>query len=504
MSDLPPDEVRRATFRQAFRGFAPAEVRETLGHLADRIADLEAEREELRLRLGDDPARLLSHAQADSERLRREAWEVGTKVLNDAVSGAREIMAATDREALARLGQAERDAHRLTGESRRQAEKLLRSARMQAGLPVQELPSDVHDDDAAGIVGVHHGGDPNIVGPDSQAGERGGPSTSVSDEPQVQRRRGRRAGRRRGADFTVGDDPETRSEDDTEWSVSRTIRVIRGDAARPISTGEADVDRTEDDDAIGQGVETETKDALIDASMDDIAALFASLRTSEGQTATSLPTDLDGAGVRDGLLLPIANRVLRNVKRQLTEAQNVALEQLRVSKDWAADAADLNERIQPDLIVLGQEAFAAGYSAAEQFTGRSAGRAKPQSGDLVDSGPGFAGSLAKALEEALAEGADGPKARAALASRVFRAWRTDEAERRVRHEALIGYHRGLSRALSSLGVGSYSWQVAGSGCDKCQSAEAAGPVEVGKPFPGASGLAPVHPGCDCTIVPVNG
>ena len=49
--------------------------------------------------------------------------------------------------------------------------------------------------------------------------------------------------------------------------------------------------------------------------------------------------DVDPDQMRERLLLPLQNRAHREVKRQLTEQQNLALEQFRVTgADWNPDA----------------------------------------------------------------------------------------------------------------------------------------------------------------------
>lgn len=526
MSDLRPEEVREATFRQSLRGFDRQQVKALLADLADRIGHLQAERDALAARLGEegehnfkeefqalssqigeilesarqaademreraatDATRWRAQAQSDSEQLRGDAWEASSSLVDQSVSGAKEIVASADREALARLGLAEREAHRLAAETRREADQLLRSARMEASRQ-STISSQPEPDEPTEISA---GNAPPEDEPDKE-----------TSEAVVTLSRGESGGRRRRSPRLRGVSPDIRLVDDAdasagdrEWAAGKTIRVIPGVGASEKASAASD------SQVSGESIEPQPTASAVGSPNDDVAALFASLR-SEGTGRPSKPVELDGAGVRDGILLPITNRVLRNVKRQLTEAQNVALERLRVAKKWDPELADLTERLQPDLVVLGQEAFAAGYTAVEQFIGESAGRAKPRAGDLADTGPVFAGSLAESLEEAMSKDAGGPKARAALASRVFRAWRTDEAERRVRHDALVAYHKGLSRALASLGVEKYEWQLAGTGCKKCQAASAAGEVAVGKPFPGAKGLAPVHKGCECTIVPVIG
>ena len=71
---------------------------------------------------------------------------------------------------------------------------------------------------------------------------------------------------------------------------------------------------------------------------------------------------------------------------------------------------------------------------------------------------------------------------------MFRGWRTDEAERRVRQLALVGYHRGLVDSVGDENV--VEWVASGTPCSACRGAAAAP----------ESHLPPVHAGCECTLV----
>lgn len=253
--------------------------------------------------------------------------------------------------------------------------------------------------------------------------------------------------------------------------------------------------------------------------------LFASLRTGESPVvaATNLDTprtdaasdvdvlsdaervsvpvrlDIDPFELADHLLLPITNRILRSVKRQLTEAQNIALEGIRVDEsDWEPGTGDLAADLHGDFVILAQESFAAGYSATETMTGKSLGRAKPESGDIIDHSQPFASGLADALSEAF-HPSEEVRALSSAASRVFRVWRTDEAERQIRHHARDAYHRGISRALKTAGIESMFIRAGGRGCSDCRTAVERGSESTGGDFAGV--MPPLHDGCSCTVVP---
>ncbi len=221
--------------------------------------------------------------------------------------------------------------------------------------------------------------------------------------------------------------------------------------------------------------------------------------------ATRRRGPVDPHELRDRLLLPVANRIMRSVKRQLTEDQNIALEELRLSEaQWKPDPVGLEERLHGDLAILAQESFAAGWVAAEEMTGVPAGRPRPEKSDVPNHAPEIAAAVTEAVRKAVAESVDAgdsPQQTAATLSRVYRLWRTDEGEQRMFHLSAAAYHRGLSRALGRAGVTGVRWVVSGRGCADCRAAQEAGPVVIGASFPGAGEVPPAHAGCGCSLLP---
>lgn len=216
------------------------------------------------------------------------------------------------------------------------------------------------------------------------------------------------------------------------------------------------------------------------------------LESAPDERPDSIGAGIDPFELRDSLLLPIANRALRNLKRQLTEEQNAALESLRIAEaEWEPDADDLESGVRPDLVVLVAESHAAGHAAAEQLSGSKHPRpATPESVDVSS----FARSLTAELAKALADGRaheHGARQLGSDVSRVFRAWRTDESERRVRQMSHAMYNRGLAASLEGTEL---RWVVSGRGCAMCR--ERGGRVA-------GDELPPAHDGCGCTVAPAG-
>jgi hypothetical protein len=202
------------------------------------------------------------------------------------------------------------------------------------------------------------------------------------------------------------------------------------------------------------------------------------------------------------MLLPLENRGLREVKQRIVDLQNVALESLRVDEAWEPDGAAILEAIGPVVEPVASEAAAAGAEAAGLMAG---GPAPPpvfgvRSAELVRR---MARDLSGQLEAALARVAGaGPREVSATVSRVFRAWRTDEAERWLRSVARASYHDSLIAGLAASGVGSVVGVAHGAPCAECP----AGSGETWDPagdLPAGTVLPPAHLDCACTVAPTR-
>lgn len=166
------------------------------------------------------------------------------------------------------------------------------------------------------------------------------------------------------------------------------------------------------------------------------------------QDAEDEPPDDDGTdwiAVRDSRLLPISNRALRGVKKAITEIQNVALDNLRTSDDWEPNEPDIAESLHAELVAVWSESFAAGHAVAEEMAGEKLKR-PPTPSSQADRD--FASDLASAVGAAVRGTGDGPRERQSAASRVFRVWRSDEAERRIRDIAILGYETAIEKSRS--------------------------------------------------------
>jgi len=207
----------------------------------------------------------------------------------------------------------------------------------------------------------------------------------------------------------------------------------------------------------------------------------------------------DAVELRERLVLPVQNRALRRVKENLLELQNGALDALRVSGTWQGLEPAL-AALAPALDPVAEEAAEAGAQAVAAFTGgdRPAAVIGSRSATLVQA---MAEELAGDVASALEQGAEaGPLELAAGVSRVFRAWRGEQAEHWVRFVAYAAYHDSLLAGLALAGVRSVSPVPHGLLCAECPALQGAAWDPGGDP-PAGTACPPAHPDCVCTVAP---
>ncbi|NND03663.1 MAG: hypothetical protein HKN91_12840, partial [Acidimicrobiia bacterium] len=155
--------------------------------------------------------------------------------------------------------------------------------------------------------------------------------------------------------------------------------------------------------------------------------------------------------LRDQMLMPVTNEVLRNIKREIVDVQNLVLEELRTEEeDWRPKRAMFDSVLAHGAKDIATQAYEAGVDASGEIADRQAPKlpALP-----THSLAGLVTDLWEAVVDAIdgTVGASG-RERGASVGRTFRAWRTDEAERRVRQVAHAEYNAGMAAGLDALGI----------------------------------------------------
>lgn len=432
---------------------------------------------------------LRREAAGDAEALRRDAWVTSSDLLDQSSTKAEAIRATAERDVLTVMGEAEREAHRLTSGSRREAEDMIRNASMDA----EKITADAVKRRDEIIDGANRQA--------AAAQERARALEQRRDElleelenvrSTLTRLEGSLEERREALDFSASEPSSVRvvhppAEAKQQWELGETVRIVSQDDLKPVNDGEDIYEpdpepepepepepQPEPEPEVPVAAEAEPEPVPVEtvaaesepdvetpaagSSQDDLSALFASLRgggatgpapveVEDATPPTPDPKSDDGVDwieVRESKLLPITNRALRGVKKAMTEVQNVALDSLRTDDGWRPDDTAIADALHAELVAVWSESFAAGHGVAEQMSG---GKLKRPPTPSSKADREFATDLTKAVNGALENAGGGPRERQSAASRVFRVWRSDEAERRIRDIALRGYETGIEKSM---------------------------------------------------------
>ncbi|MCZ6460891.1 MAG: hypothetical protein O6705_01475, partial [Actinobacteria bacterium] len=223
-------------------------------------------------------------------------------------------------------------------------------------------------------------------------------------------------------------------------------------------------------------------------------------RVETRDSSVAARDSIDPFALRDRLLLPVQNRALRLVKRQLVSAQNRALEELRLDESWIPDITLVDGEIGGVLARVAEESMAAGFAAAAELLGRSdAPQPEIHADDqTVEFTTVFVEAATLSLERSRSAGA-GKRETASSLSRVFRAWRTDDAERRVRFLSRRAYQQGVLDGLQAMDCHQVSVIPSNRSCADCGKGSGPWPIADGPP-PGTL-IPPASLECSCTVVP---
>ncbi len=426
-------------------------------------------------------------AASDAESLRRDAWVTASDLLDQVVSETEKMRATAERDVLTVMGAAEREAHRLTSGARREAEDLVRSASMDAEQTVNDATRrrdeiiDAANRQAATAQertrALEERRDELLVELENVR------STLTRLEGSLEERRGvlDLSASSESSSVKVVHPPQ---DPPNEWDVGETVRVVRPES-RPVPDPDPvlaeEVSREvasmsdqipdqqelvpEPEGAIEDTIEEPADERVTVDSSDDVGALFASLRSGdEGADTEEITPDpeedptvsddeesqdapqqaeVDWIEIREARLLPITNRALRGLKKSITEIQNIALDGLRTEDEWKPDGASMRDGLRAEVVAVWSEAFAAGHDTAGEMTGIKAKRPRTpatKADELLGK------DLAEAVSAALVEAGDGARERQSAASRVFRVWRSDEAERRLRELAIEAYETAIAQS----------------------------------------------------------
>lgn len=463
--------------------------------------DAEVEGDGVRRAADEYAAAVRSEAVAAAENLRASVWEEAQIAVEQIT---REVAARhqqAEDQALALIADGEQQSHRLTSQARKGSEEMRRSARMEADRMIGD--AEARRDE--------------IIETANRAA-----ATAQERAQALERRRDELMGqleKAQAAMRSLEEELETRQESFRELTPGQsTVRVVPPQSEEPVelegvriiappvsplagkpvtaeeimdevrtlreqrntaATEPSDADDekpTEDQNSGVPPVEPPLPDQLHatpvtvaeEPESPEIDSLFANLR-GDDESAEPVPeaaAGIDPDELRERLLLPGQNRAVRQAKRLLTDQQNLALERLRVQgDDWNPESHALEEPFSALMTELAIESARSGYLAASDLGIRTDPPPEIEKSVAEPFIAELASALVDEVQGVLDAGRaadDSPRTIAAAVSRVYRAWRTDSIEVRLRGISARIYGDALQAALTEAGIENGEWALGGS------------------------------------------
>ena len=247
---------------------------------------------------------------------------------------------------------------------------------------------------------------------------------------------------------------------------------------------------------------TEAAEVEAESVTADEASAAAAGGREDRPSLAAVPDLAIGEGFerRDRMLLPIENTGLRGLKRRIVELQNRVLEELRTSNgEYRLGREFVVAMMGDELDGVLRESYRAGHAAAAE----SMGAAEPQvtGGPNQGAAESFSVDLHRDVQRAIGSGSEpGSRRLSSDVSRVFRGWRTDEAERHVRTAARRAFNDGLLACYLRLGVAEVELAAPGRSCGECAADTGVSWAPVDETPPGVD-LPPLGPSCAAMVVP---
>ena len=493
-----------------------------------------------------ETTQLAADAKTASEALRASAWEESQKILEDAEKASEGALTASNDAARQRQAESEREAHRVLSTAKREAEEVIGKANLErdqtlqaAGVRKGEMldiakAAERASQQRARALEVRK---EELLAELESVRETVGRLESDIEEKQTTLRKIEEppaaeaapepewaAGIRIIPPTTgevVGPVDEALTADDIVDDVV-ALQTEAALEARAVRTAGRKVEAPKDEPQPESVSEPETElepepEPAAEPVKDKIGALFASLRgggaTPKPEPAPEPEASQDEAptenlapvielakkalkpkktgpnakelvDARDKSVLPVVNRGLKSLKRELASIQNHALEAIRLDDTWQPDVEELAANLKPALALIASESFGAGVDDNNRLSGGTVVVRDPSSFEtgLV------ARDLQTSLARALAKGTD-ERAKASEVSRVFRAWRSEASERHLLGISIHAYNQGTAVAIAKAG-GRAVLLLAGRGCATCKAAAGNSMASV----------PPLHEGCGCAVV----
>jgi hypothetical protein len=222
----------------------------------------------------------------------------------------------------------------------------------------------------------------------------------------------------------------------------------------------------------------------------------------------------DPQGLRAAALSPLHPKLVRKVKRELQEIQNIALDKVRRAKGQGEvetflpsdeDTSGLGEG-SADLL---EQAWRAGVESA----GVLADTKVETPDDIPDLAGEFMADATERVRSGLTatlsmglETSEEPQALSDRIGSVFGEFKGAQSEELAATHLIRAYEQGLLGGWRSAGIAARTWVLGREPrCPeaKCRANDQGGPAPIGEAFASGHHVPPVHVGCTCTTVPAG-
>ena len=484
---LTPEEIAERRFLVSLRGYDRDEVHAFLGHLARQMADLQQRNAELSQeveRVTTASPRPQPAPGAEGEQRLEEAAPATAPSPDDPRRPFAEIGEETQRI----LEAAQEAGSRITRKARHDADRELQAARQRAAKVIAD-------------------------------GERRREATEAV-VTRLEERRTAIAGELRSVGQAIERAVGELVPDDDAPTVREALTAVVDEPPPSSGLPEGPVEASAlDDDDADDADEAPTPEGAVVVEPPDAPDAAAAADEHDDDAIVATPVDAPGTeepsgpgGLRASALEPVHPKMVRRVKRGLSDLQNISLDRLR--REGHKATAEALELSRDELATLGQAAdefldlaYQAGRDAAAVLAGRRlpGPDGPPALGEpfLDDAGARIREPLSATLRMGLSS--DEPVT--ALNDRVgavFSELKSAAADELSATHLIRAYELGLLDAWAAGGVTHRIWVLGREPrCPegRCRQNDQSGAVDVTDPFPSGHVAPPVHVGCTCTTIP---
>ena len=559
---LTPEEIQSREFLVSLRGYDRDEVHAFLGRVAEQLAQTEARATQLQQRLDrlkaqqpsvaataePAPAAAQQAASPEPSAMFAEIGKETQRILEAAQEAGQQIQRKARQEADRDLQSARGQAAKLIAEGERRREHVERIVseleQRRAAMSVQLRGINRTIEQTLKELGPSSGDSATVreaIGAQVSGGTTSAPAAAAQEEladegeaeppdtPAVQPAAGGDAADSASSDAPVTDEPPAapapQASEDNEPAAAPSKPALGPDEGAEPAAGAPAEPAAGDESTTATEAEPAPSEPAPAAAAPAPTASPAPAAASEPAITAPAPATAtapdaaggrnDPQGLRASALSPLHPTLVRKVKRELQEIQNIALDKVRRARgEGDADAFLPTDEDTSGLAEGSTELLEQAWRAGVSSAGVLADRDLDEPGDAPDLGQEFlrdaSDRVRSGLSSTLRMGLGANDGAQGLSDRIgaaFAEFKGAQAEELAATHLIRAYEQGLLAAWSAGGIDARRWVMGREPrCPeaRCRTNDQGGDVPVGESFPSGHDVPPVHVGCTCTTIPAVG